>query len=351
MKRFHKKDKRAFANLKPETKKPILPALILLADAAIGTAGYYWYWSDKSANLIDAFYMTFITITTIGFHEVFPLDSYAKIFTVGIGIIGIGSLFYILSIVMENLFIIQLHNYRGKRKKMKIIQKLSNHSVIAGYGRVGQLAAQFLKNRGADFVVIDDDFSEEDVANLKKDLLCVVGDATEDETLLRAGVDRAKGLIIAVSNPAISVFVALSAKAINPNIYIVARADEDSAIGKLEKAGADRVVNPYFIGGERMANLILHRAVVDFLETSFGIGDGSLRIESVKLPENCPFVGKSLKELDVRKKYGVSILAVLKRESPIANPGGDYVVENGDKFIVMGERPDLIKLEEAISKS
>ena len=337
-----------YKELKPITKKPIMPTIVVLAVIVVGTAGYWWLWRYNNGNIIDALYMTWITIATIGYMEVHPLNETGRIFTILISIAGIGSLFYVLSIFMENLFILELHNYRGKKKKMKEIEKYENHIILIGYGRVGQLAAKVLLNRGEKFVVIDDDFIEEDVVNLKDNLLRITGNATEDAILNKAGIKKARGLLVATGNSATTVFVVLSAKVLNPDIFIVARADEDSDKEKLKRAGADRVVNPYSIGGQRMANLMINQNIVDFLETSFGIKDGNLRIESITLPDKSHWNDKTLRDLDLRQKFGVSILAVVRNMKPITNPGGNFKIKEGDQFIIMGSDDDLKKVEQTI---
>lgn len=346
MKKKSRKNK--YSELKPSTKKPIIPGIVVLAVIVIGTTGYWWLWQDNDASIIDALYMTWITIATIGYTELYPLDNTGHIFTILISIAGIGSLFYILSVFMENLFILQLHNYRGKKKKMKEIEKFENHIIIIGYGRVGQLAAKVLLERNEKFVVVDDDFIEEDIVHLKHNLLRVTGNATEDSVLIKAGIKKARGIIVATGNSATTVFVVLSAKVLNPDIFIVARADEDSDKEKLKRAGANRVVNPYSIGGQRMANLMVNQHIVDFFETSFGIGTGHLKIENMQIPEKSKWSEKTFKELDLRQKFGVSILAVVRNGKPIPNPGGNFKVKDGDQFIIMGTEEELKKVEAEI---
>jgi voltage-gated potassium channel len=340
--------KNNYNELKPVTKKPIIPGVVVLTVIVIGTVGYWWLWRDTNASIIDALYMTWITIATIGYMEVHPLDNTGHIFTILISLAGISSLFYILSIFMENLFILQLHNYRRKKKKMKEIEKCENHIIIIGYGRVGQLAAKVLLDIGEKFVVVDDDFIEEDIVHLKHNLLRVTGNATEDSVLIKAGIKKARGLIVATGNSATTVFVVLSAKVLNPDIFIVARADEDSDKEKLKRAGANRVVNPYSIGGQRMANLMINQHIVDFLETSFGVGSGHLKIENMQLPEKCKWADKTFREIDLRQQFGVSILAVVRNGKPITNPGGNFKIKDGDQFIIMGSEDELKKVEKEI---
>lgn len=345
IKRFNK-----YSEIKPEIKKPIIPILVVIFVLIVGVIGYTILWKDENISIIDALYMTIITITTVGFSEIHPLNNIGRLFTIFIAISGIGSLFYVLTIIMENLFILQLHNYRRKKKMIKEIENLSNHIIIVGYGRVGQLAAKVLKDRNESFVVIDDDFKEYDSVNLKADILKIVGNATEDYILTRAGIERARGLIVATGNPATTVFVVLTAKVLNPNIFIVARADEDTDIIKLQRAGADRIVNPYSIGGQRMANLMINTNVVDFLETSFEVNSTGLKIENLSLPKNCNWYNKTLKDINIRKNYGISILAVIRDQKPFINPGGNFVLKDNDQLIILGLESDLNKFIDALLK-
>ena len=335
-------------NIKAKAKRPVLPLLILFGVLVLGTGGYYFLWLDSESTLLDALYMTVITITTIGYNEVHPLDGTGRVFTMFIGITGIGSLFYILSIWMENLFMLQLYNYSGKRKMSKEIDKLDGHIILVGYGRVGKLAANELTGANKKFVVIDDDFAEADSKELEG-LLTVTGDATDDKTLLQAGVERAKGMIVSTANPATNVFITLSAKVFNPQIYIVTRTDNDSDTEKLKRAGANKVVNPYSIGGVRLANLMINTNIVDFMETSFGKGKNNIKMENVKLPPHSPWFNKTLKDVNLRQKTGASILAVIRNEDPIMNPGGDFTILPGDQLVVVGTRSDLQKLEKLVS--
>ena len=292
-----------------------------------------------------------ITITTVGFSEIFPLDHIGRLLTIFIAIGGIGSLFFILTIIMENLFIIQLTNIRGRKKMDKKINILSNHIILIGYGRVGQLAAKELLENKEEFVVIDDDFQEHDIIESKHVLLKVKGDATNDEVLLKAGLKRARGMIVTTANPATTVFVVLSAKVFNPGIFIVARADDHGDTEKLIRAGADRVVNPYAIGGQRLANLMINPNIIEFFETSFGAKDEKLTVENIALPHDCIWFNKSLKDLQVRQSTGATVLAVIRDGNPISNPDGDFILKNDDKLIAFGTRAQLKILENLTSKN
>lgn len=321
-------------------KKPIIPLIILFSVIILGSIGYMYLWRDYDSTFVDAFYMTFITITTIGYGEIHPLDSTGRIFTIIIGVAGIGSLFFILSVIMENLFEIQLMNLRGIKKMFRKIDSMNNHIILVGYGRVGQLAANELQRSGKPFVVISGDF--DDKHSTKKDaIVSIIGDATNDDILLKAGIERAAGMVVTTPNSAVTVFVVLSAKVLNPKIFIVARADEDSDINKIIRAGADRVVNPYSTGGQRMAALMVNPHAIEFFDTNLGSNANQLNIEKVVLSPDSIWYSKSLIELGIRQKSGASILAIIRNGSPIVNPDGNFIILPGDELIVLGTRKQL----------
>lgn len=340
-----KKNKTVNDNL----KKPIYPFFILLAIIIIGTIGYDFIWRDTDSTLLDAFYMTIITITTVGYSEIYTLDTTGRLFTTFVAVFGIGSLFYILGILMENLVFLQISNYRGQKRIMKQLEDIQGHIIIVGLGRVGKLTAKELSGRNQDFVIIDNKIDENDTEVQSIEAIIIEGDATEDETLKRAGIERAKGMIVATANSATTVFVVISAKVLNPDIFIIARADEESSRVKLLRTGADRVVNPYAIGGQRLANLMVNRNIVEFFETGISSKEGSLNIESIELPNECSLIGKTIREADLRRKTGVTILAVIRDGEPNVNPDGEFKLADADTLMAFGTRDDLNKLEKLIS--
>lgn len=342
-----KRAKRYYVDVMAKIKRPVLPALLLAGVLLAGTVGYSLFWAEYDISIVDALYMTVITITTVGFAEIHPLGPWGRVFTMFICVFGMGSLFYILSIMMENLFMIQILNLSGKKKIMKTIDSLSGHIIVVGYGRVGQLASRELLRSSKKFVVIDKYQPELDLYSQNEKLLVVTGDATEDQTLLNAGIDRASGLIVTTSNSADTVFVVLSAKVLNPKLFVIARCDENTSFEKLRRAGADRIVNPYEIGGQRLANMMIRPHVVDFIETSFGHDDDNISIENIILPDDSSWIGKPLKEIHLRQKVGASIIAVIRDGRPIANPGGEFVIAAEDRLLALGTREQLAHIERA----
>lgn len=332
---------------KTELKRPVLPLLVLFSVITVGTIGYYIMWQDKEDALFDAFYMVGLTITTVGFHEVHELDKYGQIFTMFVAITGIGSLFFIFSVFMENLFIIQNFTNRSRKKMLKEINEMENHFIIIGFGRVGALAAYELVMRKEDFVVIDKEFEENDILS-PSEYKAIEGDAMDDDTLELANIKNAKALIVATSNPEITVFVVLSAKQLNPNLHIVARSDFEQVTDKLIKAGADKVVNPYAAGGYKMASLAANPTVVDFFDSNLRGSSSGFELEMIELPDSSKLIGKSLSEINIRKKTGASVIGVIREDDRVINPGGEYVLESKDKIMVIGNLSQIQKFEKMI---
>lgn len=325
------------------TNKTLVPLILVFIILVSGSAGYEIVWKEYNSSFVDNLYMTVITITTLGYHEVYPLDDSGRVFTMVIAVTGIGSLFYLLGVIMENLVIFQIYNIRGKKKMMKKIDSLENHIILVGYGRVGGLAADELKKLNQKFVVISDKF-EQPIEELSKNgILAIEGDATEDAVLIEAKIQAAKGIIVATASSSTTVFVVLSSRVLNPNIFIVARADEENVITKLKKAGANQIVNPYAIGGARLANIITNPNAVKFFDESFG-SDKDFNIDSITLPPKCPWNGKNIVELDIRKRSGATILAIV-RDGKSLTIDTDFKFEESDQIVAFGTRAQLKILE------
>ena len=328
---------------KPKLKKPLIPSVLLAFVVLIGTLGYMLLWRDiEGSGFIDAFYMTIITITTLGYAEIHHLGSEGRIFTIFIAIFGIGSLFYILGTLMENLFILQLDNYRGKRKMQKKIDGLYDHIIVIGLGRVGKRAVKELLEKQESFVVIDNKITDEKSSEINE-FDCIKGDATDDDILISAGITKARSLMLTTANSATTVFVVLSAKVLNPDIFIVARCDNDNDIEKLIRAGANRVINPYAIGGQRLVNLLVNPNVVDFFETSLGSKEKSINIENIQLPEDSLWIDKSLIEMNLRHKTGATIIAVMRNNKPITQLDGNMTLLANDILLTLGTKEQLLR--------
>ncbi len=327
----------------------VLPLALVLITGATSTVGYWLLWRPQHASWIDALYMTFITMTTVGFGEVHPLSAGGKIFTIVVGFAGIASLFYLLGVIAEYVVEMLASGERRERRMEKKAAALRNHVLLVGLGRVGQQAAVELFQGREPFVAVENDPERVNRA-VEQGYIVIKGDATEDEVLRKAGVERAKGLIVATGDDATNLFVVLSARSLNPELYIVARAEELSVSKKMLKAGANRVIDPYAIGGRRLANLVLHPAVVDFLETTLRRGDAPISIEDIEISSGSPLLGKSIAELNLNRRFGIVILAVIHGDETLVSPAAEYVFEPGDRAVVMGTIKQLERFVNMMEK-
>jgi len=316
---------------------------------AASTVGYAWLWRHSGATWLDALFMTVVTITTIGYAEVRPLDTAGRIFTMVIAVAGVGSLFYTLGVVMEYLVIARLADPGGQRKMQEKIDRLRGHVIVAGLGRVGRQAAEELAVGGRiPFVVVDPGAAAARLAE-ERGYLIVQGDATEDAVLERAGVSRARGLIATTANDATNMYIVLSARVLNPSLYVVSRAVDESSVAKLMRAGANRAISPYAIGGHRLAHLITSPTVVDFFETALRRGNEALVIEDLAVGAGSRASGSTLDALDIRRSTGATVLAVMRDGAPLVNPAGDLRLQAGDQLLALGTAAQLRQLEHAIA--
>src|SRR5918911_1071311 len=249
---------------------------------AVGTLGYVFF---EGWSFLDALYMTVITIGTVGFREVHPLDTSGLLWTIALIIGGVGALGYAASLLVELAVEGTVRGYFRNRRMRTEIHKLSSHYILCGFGRVGRQVAREFTLEGVPFVVIDQD-SQRVEECLERGHPAILGDASDDTVLEEAGVRRAKGLVAAVDSDADNVFVTLSARKMNPDLYIVARTSSDEAAGKLEIAGADRTLSPYAVGGRRLASLATQPLIVDFLDiVTRGRKGIEFRLEEFSVPE------------------------------------------------------------------
>jgi len=322
-------------------KRLRLVALILTVVVLIGTLGFLLI---ERMSILDALYMTVITVSTVGYKEVAPLSNAGKIFAIFLITIGVGSVFYAVGTFINVTLQDYLQHAFGRRRMEKKINKISGHYVIAGYGRVGKNVAHEFKKAETAYVVIESD--AEQIPELEeKNVFFVEGDATKDEILMKAGIERAKGLIAAIRSDADNVFIVLSARRENPDLFIVARANTIEAIEKLKAAGADRVVSPSVIGGRRMAAWMLRPVVSDYLDL---VGHGErleYRLEEIELTGTSSLDNKTIQEADIRGKVGAMILAIKRGESINTNPSREELLKSGDLLIVIGTDDQLKELE------
>ena len=229
------------------------------------------------------------------------------------------------------------------------IAQLDRHVIVAGAGRVGRQACQELAGARHPFVVVDPGAASVQFAQ-SHGFLSLQGDATEDAVLERARIRHASGLIVTTSNDATNMYIVLSARVLNPNLSIVSRAADEAGVTKLMRAGANRAISPYAIGGHRLAHLILSPTVVDFFETALRRGNESLNIESVALGPASPSVGKSLESLNIRQATGATILAIVRNSNAVPNPPADFVLADGDQLLALGTVAQLDQLERLVAE-
>jgi len=326
------------------TQKIILSIALIFGVILFGTIGYSLV---EGWGIFDSLYMTVITLTTVGYEEVHALSYPGRVFTIVLILVGVGTMLYTLSVGAKILLEGEIREILGRRKASKKIGKMENHYIICGYGRMGRIICREMIQNGAPFVVVEK--IPEVIAAIDKDILSILGDATQDAVLKEAGIERAKGLISVLSTDADNLYVVLSARGLSPRLRIVARASDEGAERKLFRAGADNVVSPYFIGGLRIAHTILKPAVVDFIEFATRSGNIELQMEEVVVNESSRLVDKALDECGIRKDLGIIIVAI-KRESGEMefNPTSTSIIKKGDTLVAMGETRHLKALRELV---
>jgi voltage-gated potassium channel len=319
-------------------------ALLTLMVTVVGTLGYVviegWGWWD-------AFYMTIITITTVGYREVHPLSRAGEAFTVVIILAGVGTFFYGFTQFTALIAGGQLAQGRERRRHARMLDNLKDHFILCGFGRMGEIIAREFSRQHVPFVVIERDADRVHSA-MERGFLAVEADASSEDVLRRVHIDRAKGLVAAVSTDAENVYAVLSARLMKPDLFIVGRAETEDARAKLKRAGADRVISPYHIGGLQLAQTALRPAVVDFVTLATSSDNMELNLEQVHLDDRSPLVGRTLLEAGLRQKYGVVVVGIRRRDGQMDfNPAPDASMRAGDDLVVLGRADSLRELETA----
>ncbi len=319
--------------------KIYLAFALILAILFIGVLGYR-YISDY--GWLDALYMTIITVTTVGFMEVRPLDAESKVFTVLLIITSVFIFAYAISVITEYILSRNSLQILKKRKVKSKIKSLDGHTIVCGYGRNGMQAAVRLETYKRPFVVIERD--REIIEKFEKDVLFVEGDANEDATLLAAGVEKAENLIVTLPDDAANLFVVLSARQLNQDLFIISRASQVTSQKKLELAGADKVIMPDKIGGDHMASLVVIPDLITFMDKLSVEGEHTTNLEEVAIEDFADQVEcNSLRDLDLRRKTGCTIIGYIAPDGEyIINPEADLPLQPRSKVIVLG-RPEQIK--------
>jgi voltage-gated potassium channel len=323
-------------------------SLAILATLVIGTIGFTVI---SGYPVFDAFYMTLTTMTTVGYGEIHPLGRAGRIFNSFLIIFGVSTILVGIGAMTQTIIELELGDAFGKRRQKRMIDKLQNHFIVCGFGRVGQGAAVELQHAGVPFLVVDMQ-PERVEAAITAGMLAVMADSTRDETLRQAGVERARGLVAALATDADNLFVLLSAKGLNPRIYVAARAAEEGAEEKMKRAGADAVFAPYSITGHRLAQSLLRPHVVQFLDFTTNDIGMDVSIEQVRVSESSEAVSRTIKELDLSRALGVIVMAIRKSDGGMLfNPPADTAVRGGDYLIVMGQQENLRALENLVTRA
>jgi voltage-gated potassium channel len=314
-----------------------LALLAVLGVVVAGTAGYI----VLGFSPLDALYQTVTTITTVGFREVHPLTPAGKIFTIALILVGVGTALYAFGVVLETLIEGHLRLMLGRRRMERDIARMTGHAIVCGWGRVGRAVGGYLAGLGAQVVVVDNDPGR--VATVPYPAL--TGDVTDDDVLRKAGIMHARALVAAINTDAENVYVTLSARALRPDLVIIARARTEASEPKLLRAGATRVVNPQRIGGQRIAAAALQPNVVEFLDVVMHDGSLEFRLEEVPVRTGSQLVGRTLLDIDVGGSTGALVLALRTIDGTfVTNPPGDARVEDGCVLIAIGTQPQLAAL-------
>jgi voltage-gated potassium channel len=324
-------------------RRYLLLVLVPAALVAVGTAGYWLL--EKDYTLFDSLYMTVITMTTVGYEEVHPLSPRGRVFTIFLVLGGVFVFFYTVTELLRVVITGEVQQLLGRQRMERNLAALSGHLIVCGFGRMGRFICSEFSHEGLDFVVID---RREEVL---RDFhlahgIALVGDATSDEILKKAGVGHARALVTVAASDADNLFITMSARLLNDKLFIVARAEGEQAEPKLLRAGANRVVAPYAIGGSKVAQAVLRPTVVDFIELATRTEHIDLQIEETLVQHGSRLAGQTLRASRLRQDLGVIVVAIKKGGHLQSNPPGEAIMEPGDTLILLGKRQSLDQVEE-----
>lgn len=324
---------------------------IALALLLVGTVGYRWI-EGPTWSYFDGFYFTAITLTTIGYGETHPLSNEGRIFTVLLAYGGVFVLAYFATELVRAVVSGEIMHAIGRQRVEDQLAHLTNHLIVCGFGRMGKIVCAELERQGRRFVMIDRAAPLLENFPYRRLGLPLIGDATEDVTLRKAGIDRARALITVVSSDADNLFITLSAHLLNPTLFIVARAEEETAESKLRKVGANSVISPYLAGGHRAVQSVLRPAVLNFMEMTTRPEFADLSMEEVRLQASSVLSGRSLNDARLCDSPGVIVVGMLSRAGEmIYNPPGSTILEPGAVLIVLGKKSQLDVLERVAAPS
>jgi voltage-gated potassium channel len=323
------------------TKQIVIWGISLVGIATIG----FYIIGGEEWSLLDSLFMTFITLTTVGFQEVRPLSDAGQIWTIIIIIFGVTSFAYLISQFGSEL--LELNQYR-RRKMLKRVNKLKDHYIICGYGRMGAVIAEEMDEKKQTFVII-----EKDPDKIRKIVECgflyVEGDATLEETLNEAGVQKAKGIVVVLNTDQDNLYVSMSIRTLNNEAFLVSRCSINDTLLKLRRVGVDKIVNPYVAGGHKMSELLLTPQLEDSVSVSTPHTSIDYGIDEIKLSEIDKYDGIMIKDSQLREKYGLLIIGIIEKNGEVlVNPGSDYILNRNQIIMVIGKKENLQEFTSSI---
>jgi voltage-gated potassium channel len=323
-----------------------LCVLLLLLIILIGVAGYM---TIEHWGFLDALYMTVTTFTTVGYREVHEVSDSGRMFTIFFIIIGVMYFLYIAGVIVQFMVEGQIRTILGRRSLDKKIDRLKNHYIVCGYGRIGKTLCTMLKRKAVDLVVIEKD--QDLIPVMVEDkIFYISGDAGDESNLIKAGIQHAKGLIAVLATDTDNVFLVLTARQLNPDLYIMANASRNESKPKLLAAGANRVELPYDMGAVSMAQRIIRPTVTNFLDLAFAQKRKDIQMEEIPVSPSSKLVNVMLKDSGIRQQFNLIIIAIKKSDdSMLFNPSFEAVIESGDTVIAVGQEENLKKLEKILN--
>lgn len=323
-------------------RKILIIAATFILLVLVGTFGYMFF---ENTGFWMGMYLTIITVFTVGYGDIVPIHPSGRIFTVLLVISSVSFVFYTFTKITETMIEGELRGLYKRRRMNKEIERLRDHYIVCGFGRIGKEICKILKEHQRPFLVIEKD--EEEIGALEEmGYLRLQGDGAADEILQAAGIDRAKGLVSVVASDADNLFITLTARGLNPNLYIMARSSGGHGVQtKLKRAGATKVISPYSIGARRMAHLIVRPTVADFIDLTMRAGELDLMMEELLVSPTSHLNGKNLIESEIRKKYDVIVVAIKRQDGTMLfNPKPDSIILSGDILIVLGATDHILGL-------
>ena len=318
---------------------PGFAVALLVSVVALGTVGYT---AIEGWSLWRAFYVTVLGITTV---DLPPMSRDGQVFTVFLLVAGVGAALYTFTLLATVVVEGGLPKRLQRRHEARMLETITDHFIICGYGRIGSIVAEQFRRQRIPHVIVERDPERVQLA-LDHGALSVEADASREEVLKRVGIDRARGLVAVVGTDAENVYTVLSARVMRPNLFIISRAETDDATQKLKRAGADRVISPYQIGGMQIAQTALRPAVVDFVELATSADNIELAMEEITIAPRSPLSNRSIVEANLRQRYGVIVVGIQRHDRRMEfNPEPETRIESGDKLVVLGRPESLKRLE------